>query len=82
MKNVYILGGGSFGTAFGNQLASNNNNKVVLFVRSEIQEKEINESQSNKKYFPNKEEAFMDGIQAGSTYKVGGWINESTTVRF
>jgi glycerol-3-phosphate cytidylyltransferase len=54
MKNVYILGGGSFGTAFGNQLASNNNNKVVLFVRSEIQEKEINESQSNKKYFPNK----------------------------
>ena len=54
MKNVYILGGESFGTAFGNQLASNKNNKVVLFVRSEIQEKEINESHSNKKYFPNK----------------------------
>ena len=54
MKNVYILGGGSFGTAIGNQLASNKNNKVVLFVRSEIQEKEINESHSNKKYFPNK----------------------------
>lgn len=35
-----------------------------------------------KKYFPNKEEAFMDNIKAGSTYKVGGWINESTKVRF
>ncbi len=35
-----------------------------------------------KKYFPNKEEAFMDGIQEGSTYKVGGWINENTKVRF
>uniref|UniRef100_UPI003217318C tetratricopeptide repeat protein n=1 Tax=uncultured Draconibacterium sp. TaxID=1573823 RepID=UPI003217318C len=35
-----------------------------------------------KKYFPNKEEAFMEGLQAGSTYKVGGWINENTTVRF
>jgi glycerol-3-phosphate cytidylyltransferase len=54
MKNVYILGGGSFGTAIGNQLASNKNNKAVLFVRSEIQEKEINESHTNKKYFPNK----------------------------
>lgn len=51
MKNVYILGGGSFGTAIGNQLASNKNNKAVLFVRSEIQEKEINESHTNKKYF-------------------------------
>ncbi len=35
-----------------------------------------------KKYFPNKEEAFMEGLQAGTTYKVGGWINETTKVRF
>ncbi len=35
-----------------------------------------------KKYFPNKEEAFMEGLPAGTSYKVGGWINESTTVRF
>ncbi|MCY1721275.1 tetratricopeptide repeat protein [Prolixibacteraceae bacterium Z1-6] len=35
-----------------------------------------------KKYFPNKEEAFMEGLQSGSTYKVGGWINENTKVRF
>ncbi len=35
-----------------------------------------------QKYFPNKEDAFMEGLQEGQSYKVGGWINESTTVRF
>jgi tetratricopeptide (TPR) repeat protein len=35
-----------------------------------------------KKYFPNKEEAFMEGIKTGHSYKVGGWINETTKVRF
>ena len=35
-----------------------------------------------KKYFPNKEEAFMEGLQEGATYHVGGWINENTKVRF
>lgn len=35
-----------------------------------------------KKYFPNKEDAFMEGMKDGQSYKVGGWINETTTVRF
>lgn len=35
-----------------------------------------------RKYFPNKEEAFFRSLQEGNTYKVGGWINESTRVRF
>lgn len=35
-----------------------------------------------KRYFPNKEEAFFRDIQEGQTYKVGGWINESTKARF
>jgi len=35
-----------------------------------------------RKYFPNKEDAFMEGLQAGQSYKVQGWINETTTVRF
>jgi tetratricopeptide (TPR) repeat protein len=35
-----------------------------------------------RKYFPNKEEAFFRDIQEGQTYKVGGWINETTKVRF
>lgn len=35
-----------------------------------------------RKYFPNKEEGFMEGLKEGQAYKVGGWINESTTVRY
>ncbi|MDX1285482.1 MAG: hypothetical protein R3182_10740, partial [Draconibacterium sp.] len=34
------------------------------------------------KFFPNKEEAFMEGLEEGQTYKVAGWINENTLVRF
>lgn len=34
------------------------------------------------KYFPNKEDAFMEGLQEGQNYNVGSWINESTKVRF
>lgn len=32
-------------------------------------------------YFPGKEDASFENIKAGSTFKVGGWINESTVVR-
>ncbi|MCX6236429.1 MAG: hypothetical protein NTY07_02540 [Bacteroidia bacterium] len=32
-------------------------------------------------FFPGKEDAFFENIKAGSIFKVGGWINESTTVR-
>lgn len=32
-------------------------------------------------YFPGKEDASFENIKAGSNYKVGGWINEITTVR-
>ena len=35
-----------------------------------------------RKYFPGKEEAFFRGMQEGKTYKVGGWINETTRIRF
>ncbi len=35
-----------------------------------------------RRYFPNKEEAFFRSLQEGQTYNVGGWINESTRVRF
>jgi tetratricopeptide (TPR) repeat protein len=35
-----------------------------------------------RRYFPNKEEAFFRSLQEGQTYKVGGWINETTRVRF
>ncbi|WP_372947758.1 tetratricopeptide repeat protein [Mariniphaga sp.] len=40
------------------------------------------EANSYRRYFPNKEEAFFRSLQEGQTYKVGGWINETTKVRF
>lgn len=33
------------------------------------------------KYFPAKEEAFMQGLKEGETYKIGSWVNETTKVR-
>jgi tetratricopeptide (TPR) repeat protein len=35
-----------------------------------------------RRYFPSKEDAFFLGLQEGQTYKVGGWINETTRIRF
>ncbi len=35
-----------------------------------------------KKYYPKSEDAFMNGIHEGDTYKVEGWINETTKARF
>jgi tetratricopeptide (TPR) repeat protein len=32
-------------------------------------------------HFPNKEELFFQGLSEGSSYTVGCWINETTTVR-
>ncbi|PTN08719.1 lipopolysaccharide assembly protein LapB [Mangrovibacterium marinum] len=32
-------------------------------------------------YFPDKETMFFQGLQNGQSYKLGGWINETTTVR-
>jgi len=51
--NIYIIGGGSFGTAIGNHLAYNFENKVVLFLRNKRQEEEVNKFNTNKSYFPN-----------------------------
>ncbi|HLW06634.1 MAG TPA: hypothetical protein VKY45_03660 [Marinilabiliaceae bacterium] len=32
-------------------------------------------------HFPATDEVFFEGLETGSTYTVGGWINERTTVR-
>ncbi|AXP80586.1 Glycerol-3-phosphate cytidylyltransferase [Mariniflexile rhizosphaerae] len=52
--NIFLLGGGVFGTAIGNQLADNPQNKIVLLIRNKEQEEEINKLNTNKRYFPNK----------------------------
>ena len=35
-----------------------------------------------RRHFPNKEEAFFRQIKEGQSYRVEGWINETTTARF
>ena len=52
--NIFIIGSGTFGTAIANELARNNNNKVVIFSRSKEKKDEINDFHTNKKYFPDK----------------------------
>ncbi len=45
----------------------------------------VNASQKISTYrshFPNKEEAFFRSLQEGQSYKIEGWINETTRVRF
>ncbi len=34
-----------------------------------------------KQYFPSKETLFFEGFTEGQSYKIGSWINETTTVR-
>lgn len=34
-----------------------------------------------KRYFPDKETMFFQGVQEGDTYKIGSWINETTKAR-
>ncbi|MBO7144297.1 MAG: hypothetical protein J6W13_05645 [Salinivirgaceae bacterium] len=51
-------------------------------VDSSCEEEANRHISTYKKYFPNKEEAFMYGIQEGASVTVGGWINEKTTARF
>jgi tetratricopeptide (TPR) repeat protein len=41
-----------------------------------------NKALDYRKYFPNKEDGFMEGLKEGQSYKVEGWINETTTVRY
>ena len=51
---IYILGAGSFGTAFANQLSNNKLNNLTIFSRNKDQVLEINERNTNLKFFPNK----------------------------
>ena len=52
MREIAILGGGSWGTVLAN-LASINGNKVTLWMRDETNVKSINETHLNTKYLPD-----------------------------
>lgn len=52
--NILILGGGAFGTAMGNELASNTSNVIYFLQRDLSKHKEFDAFKTNHKYFPNK----------------------------
>ncbi len=59
---------------------------VDQFIRAKNRDPEV-KTEANKlinqfsKYFPNNEVVFFHTLKEGDKYKVGGWINENTTVR-
>jgi tetratricopeptide (TPR) repeat protein len=50
-------------------------------VDPSIKEEADNQINSYSQYFPNNEITFFNGYTDGQTYKVGCWIQETTTVR-
>ncbi len=48
---------------------------------SVIRERAAQFASTYKQYFPNGEEIFFHGYSVGDSFRVGCWINESTTVR-
>ena len=53
--NIIVLGAGTFGTAFANELSVNTCNKVLLYSRDHKKVAEINSQKTNKSCFPNKQ---------------------------
>lgn len=59
---------------------------VDQFIKAKNRDPEV-KSEANdlinqfSKYFPNNELVFFKTLKEGDPYKVGGWINENTTVR-
>lgn len=51
MKNIGVLGGGSWGTALA-ILLSNNNHRVDIWVRDKKQKEEMENTRENKRYLP------------------------------
>lgn len=59
---------------------------VDQFIRAKTVDPEVTaeadkEITTYSRFFPVKEDASFENIKAGSSFKIGGWINESTIVR-
>ncbi len=50
-------------------------------VDPSVQEEAVELINRYSQYFPNNEDAFFEGYTDGQSYKVGCWINETTTIR-
>ncbi len=93
MGEAYILIGNAYAAYSKNYGADDFDHKVVFWAAVDKfqRAKQVDPSVAEKAnqlintyspHFPSKEEAFFRDIHAGSTVKVGDWINETTTVRF
>jgi len=59
---------------------------VDQFIKAKSKDPEVASKANDlimqySKYFPNNEVVFFHTLKEGDPYKVGGWINENTTVR-
>lgn len=93
MGQAYILIGLAYAYG-GNDYGQDDFEKHTVFwaaVDKFIKAKQVDPSvadEANKQiekfsiYFPTKDEAFFRSITAGSTVKIGDWINETTVARF
>lgn len=50
---ILVIGGGAFGTALANEIASSNRQEVTILLRNKDVMGEINQNKINFKYFPN-----------------------------
>jgi tetratricopeptide (TPR) repeat protein len=90
--DAYMLIGNIYASASSSFTGTNLEKQAIFWVAVDYYNKArrgsdcsvdaANRAADYRKYFPNKEDGFMEGLKDGQSYKVGGWINETTTVRF
>ena len=56
--------------------------KKAAAAGEDCEVKASQEAEKDKAYFPKKDDGFFHGLTEGQNYKVGGWINETTKVRY
>jgi tetratricopeptide (TPR) repeat protein len=57
-------------------------NKAASIAQDpEIKAKALNKAAKNSSYFPREQDIFLKTLNVGDSYKVGCWVNTSTTIR-
>ncbi len=83
LGNIYISGAASCGSDF--------DKSTVYWVAVDAFKRAVSDEETKErahksintysKYFPTKETAFFNGLEAGKTHTVACWINKSTVIR-
>ena len=88
---IIVVGAGSFGTALTNSLSLNKHNDVVILSKSQEQTEEINNNNTNHRFFPNRK---LNNFKASIDYSIiadakivflavpsGQYVNVSTKIK-